>query len=90
MNSISDLSESLRTMNPMLNPGTFVFASVKPGIRGALFYNALTPGLRNRATMVTNVVKPTAVQPVHADGLQSRPKSDLLHDFTMAASSRPG
>jgi uncharacterized protein len=32
MNPISDLSESLRTMNPILNPGTFVFASVKPGV----------------------------------------------------------
>src|ERR1700722_7376174 len=45
---------------------------------------------RNRATVVTNVVKPTAAQPVHAGGLQSRPKSDLLHDFTMAESSRAG
>src|SRR6266852_8873743 len=45
---------------------------------------------RNRATVVTNLVKPTAAQPVHAGGLQSRPKSDSLQDFTMAESSRPG
>ena len=29
---ISDLAESLRTMDPVLNPGTYVFASVKPGV----------------------------------------------------------
>ncbi len=29
---ISDLAESLRTMDPVLNPGTYVFASVKSGV----------------------------------------------------------
>src|SRR5437762_14215782 len=43
----------------------------------------------NRATMVTNVAKPPSAQLVHAGGFQSRPKSDLLHDFTMASSSTP-
>ena len=45
---------------------------------------------RNLAAVVTSVVKPTSAQPVHAGGFQSRPNSDLLHDFTMAKSSRPG
>src|SRR5437762_1848236 len=45
---------------------------------------------RNRATVVTSVVKPKEVQPVHAGGLQSPVKSDLLQDFTTAESSRPG
>ncbi len=40
--------------------------------------------------MVTNVVKPTSAQPVHAGGFQSGPMSDLLHDFTVAKSFRPG
>src|SRR5438552_11957727 len=47
-------------------------------------------GGRNRATVVTNVVKPTAAQPVHAGGFQSRLKSTLLHDFTLGESFRPG
>jgi hypothetical protein len=33
MKPISDLAECLRTMNPVLNPGTYVFASVTPGVR---------------------------------------------------------
>ena len=32
MNPVSDLAEALRTMNPVLHSGTFVFALVEPGI----------------------------------------------------------
>jgi hypothetical protein len=31
MNPVSDLSVLLNTLEPMLNPGVFVFASVKDG-----------------------------------------------------------
>jgi hypothetical protein len=29
---VSGLTESLRTMDPVLNPGTYVFASLQPGV----------------------------------------------------------
>ena len=38
MSPISDLSELLRTINPVLNPGTYIFASVTPGV-------SIDPGL---------------------------------------------
>jgi hypothetical protein len=40
--------------------------------------------------VVTNVVKPSAAQPVQAGGVQSRPILASLHDFTMAGSSSGG
>ena len=46
--------------------------------------------LRKHAAIVTKLVNPGAVQPVHCGGFQSPPSSDGFQDLTLAGSSKRG